>query len=72
MKDDNLKRLRHNRVWLTGEACDLDAFRASVERSTDRADYPFATDITSNVPVYDGLEVRSVDRLARNPQGNHG
>ncbi len=59
MKDDNLKRLRHNRVWLTEEACDLDAFRRSVERSADRADYPFASDVMSNVPVYDGLEVRS-------------
>ena len=60
MKDDNAKRLRHNRVWLTEEACDLDAFRRSVERSVDRADYPFASDIVSNVPVYDGLEVRSI------------
>jgi len=59
MKDDNAKRLRHNRVWLTEEACDLDAFRAIVERTVDRADYPFAGDIVSNVPVYDGLEVRS-------------
>ena len=59
MKDDNAKRLRHNRVWLTEEACDLDAFRRSVERSADRADYPFASDIVSNVPVYDGLEARS-------------
>ncbi len=59
MKDDNLKRLRHNRVWLTDEACDLDSFGRSVERSADRADYPFAVDIISNVPVYDGLEVRS-------------
>ncbi len=59
MKDDNLKRLRHNRVWLTQESCDLDAFRRSVERSADRADYPFARDVVSNVPVYDGLEARS-------------
>jgi ectoine hydroxylase-related dioxygenase (phytanoyl-CoA dioxygenase family) len=59
MKDDNLKRLRHNRFWLTEEACDLAAFRRGVERSADRADYPFATEITSNVLVYDGLEVRS-------------
>ena len=58
MKDDNAKRLKSNRVWLTDEACDLDAFRAVVERSVNRADYPFARDVVSNVPVYDGLEVR--------------
>ena len=34
--------------------------QGSVERSADRADYPFASDIVSNVPVYDGLEVRSI------------
>jgi ectoine hydroxylase-related dioxygenase (phytanoyl-CoA dioxygenase family) len=59
MKDDNAKRLRSNRVWLTEEACDLDAFRAIVERNVNRADYPFASDVISNVLVYDGLETRS-------------
>jgi ectoine hydroxylase-related dioxygenase (phytanoyl-CoA dioxygenase family) len=58
MKDDNARRLRANRVWLTADSCDLDAFRRIVERTADRADYPFASDVTSNVPVYDGLEVR--------------
>ena len=29
-----------------------------VERSVNRADYPFASDVASNVPVYDGLEAR--------------
>src|SRR5271166_2310869 len=65
MKDDNLKRLRHNRVWLTDEACDLDSFGRSVERSADRADYPFAVDVASNVLIYDGLEVRSATRRPR-------
>ena len=59
MKDDNVKRLRSNSVWLTADSCDLDAFRRIVERSANRADYPFASDIISNVPVYDGLEARS-------------
>jgi ectoine hydroxylase-related dioxygenase (phytanoyl-CoA dioxygenase family) len=68
MKDDNVKRLRHNSVWLTEEACDLDAFRRSVERSADRAEYPFATDIMSNVPVYDGVEVRGVAASAETRQ----
>ena len=33
MKDDDAKRLRANRVWLTADSCDLDAFRQNVERS---------------------------------------
>jgi len=59
MKDDNFKRLRSNGVWLTADSCDLDEFRRIVERSANPADYPFASDIVSNVPVYDGLEARS-------------
>ena len=59
MKDDNAKRLRANRVWLTAKSCDLEAFRRVVERSVNRADYPFAHEIVSNVLVYDGLEARS-------------
>jgi ectoine hydroxylase-related dioxygenase (phytanoyl-CoA dioxygenase family) len=59
MKDDSAKQLRESRVWLREDASDLDAFRAIVERSVNRADYPFASDAVSNVLVYDGLEVRS-------------
>jgi ectoine hydroxylase-related dioxygenase (phytanoyl-CoA dioxygenase family) len=59
MKDDNVKRLRSNRVWLTEASCDLDTFRRIVERPVNRADYPFASDVVSNVLVYDGLEARS-------------
>ena len=59
MKDDNAQRLRSSRVWLSEESCDLDAFRRIVERSVNRADYPFASDVISNVLVYDGLEARS-------------
>ena len=59
MKDDNVKRMRSNRVWLSEASCDLDAFRPIVERSVKRADYPFARDVVSNVLVYDGLESRA-------------
>jgi ectoine hydroxylase-related dioxygenase (phytanoyl-CoA dioxygenase family) len=59
MKDDNARRLRANRVWLTADSCDLDAFRQIVERSVNRADYPFASDVVSNVLIYDGLETRA-------------
>jgi ectoine hydroxylase-related dioxygenase (phytanoyl-CoA dioxygenase family) len=59
MKDDNARRLRANRVWLTEDGCDLEAFRAVVERRVNPADYPFAAEVVSNVPVYDGLKARS-------------
>jgi ectoine hydroxylase-related dioxygenase (phytanoyl-CoA dioxygenase family) len=59
MKDDNAKRLRANRVWLSEASCDIEAFRRIVERSVDPADYPFASDVKSNVLIYDGLEARS-------------
>src|SRR5271170_1532293 len=58
MKDDNAKRLRANRVWLTADSCDLEEFKGQVERPLNRADYPFASDVVSNVLVYDGLEAR--------------
>jgi ectoine hydroxylase-related dioxygenase (phytanoyl-CoA dioxygenase family) len=58
MKDDNVKRMRSNRVWLAAGSCELDEFKGLVERSANRADYPFASDIVSNVPIYDGPEAR--------------
>ncbi len=59
MKDDNAVRMRSNRVWLSEGSCDLDAFRRIVERSVSPADYPFASEVISNVLVYDGLKARS-------------
>ena len=59
MKDDNVKQMRSHRVWLTADSCELDEFKGLVERSVNRADYPFASDVVSNVPIYDGLEARS-------------
>ena len=58
MKDDNARRLRSNRVWLTEDACDLEAFKPFVERTANRADYPYAADLASNVPLYDAEAVR--------------
>ncbi len=59
MKDNNARRLRADRIFLAEDACDLDAFRGLVERTVDPADYPFASDVVSNVPIYDGDAVRS-------------
>ena len=36
MKDDNARRLRANRVWLSEDGGDLEGFRALVERKVDR------------------------------------
>jgi ectoine hydroxylase-related dioxygenase (phytanoyl-CoA dioxygenase family) len=58
MKTDNIGKVRSNRVWLTADECHLEDFAALVERTTSRADYPFASEVASNVLVYDGAAVR--------------
>lgn len=47
------------RTWLSEQDCDLDAFRALVERTTDPADYPHAARVERNVPVYDSERLRA-------------
>ncbi|NGO07375.1 phytanoyl-CoA dioxygenase [Streptomyces sp. HC44] len=47
----------HSRAWLSEQDCDLDAFRALVEQGTDPTDYPQASAIQRNVPVYDAEQV---------------
>src|SRR5690348_15584658 len=39
-------------VWIGETDCSLDDFRAAVDRTTDASDYPHATAIRGNVPVY--------------------
>src|SRR4051794_29147276 len=58
MKTDNIAKLRSDRVWLSKEHCDIEDFRAVVERTTDPADYPFAARVDKNVLIYDGASVR--------------
>ena len=58
MKADNLALMRSARVWLTKGQCDIEEFRAIVERTTDAKDYPFAAGVERNVLVYDGDAVR--------------
>ncbi|MEU1404109.1 phytanoyl-CoA dioxygenase family protein [Streptomyces sp. NPDC005728] len=43
----------HGPLWLSEQDCDLDAFRALVERGTGLADYPHASSVERNVLVYD-------------------
>ncbi|MDH6289854.1 phytanoyl-CoA dioxygenase family protein [Rhodococcus sp. NM-2] len=40
------------REWIRDSDCDLDAFRVSVDRSTNLADYPFAHSVEQNVLLY--------------------
>ncbi|MEU5365459.1 phytanoyl-CoA dioxygenase family protein [Streptomyces sp. NPDC005925] len=54
----------HPRVRLSARDCDLAAFRALTERSTDLAGFPHATSIERNVLVYDRDRVLAADRPA--------
>jgi len=48
----------HRRAWLSEQDCDLDSFRALVERPADPADYPHAAAVERNVLLYDAERVR--------------
>ncbi|MEU3985220.1 phytanoyl-CoA dioxygenase family protein [Streptomyces sp. NPDC026672] len=55
----------HDRAWLSERDCDLDAFRALVERTTDLADHPYAASVERNVLIYDSERLRAAgDRRA--------
>ena len=58
MKADNLTKLRSDKVWLTKDQCDIEDFAALVSRTTEPADYPLASKIEKNIPIYDGDTVR--------------
>ncbi|MDQ1617460.1 MAG: hypothetical protein QOE19_29 [Actinomycetota bacterium] len=53
-------------VWLSAHESRLADFRATVEETTDPSDYPHATAVTGNVPVYDSEQLR---RRARTDAG---
>lgn len=59
MKADNPVTIRSERVWLTKQQCDIEEFRAIVERKVDPKDYPLAAAVDKNVLIYDGDAVRS-------------
>jgi hypothetical protein len=50
MKHDNIRRLRANGVFLAKDVCDLEAFRAIVERTGPA----FASSLASNILIYEG------------------
>lgn len=60
MNSENLIAQRSSRVWLTPESCNLEDFKKLIDRKTDAFDYPFATGIEKNVPVYDGPAILKI------------
>ncbi|AXG81705.1 phytanoyl-CoA dioxygenase family protein [Streptomyces paludis] len=54
------------RAWLSEQDCDLDTFRALVERTTDLADHPHAVSVERGVPIYDSDTLRAA---AATPEG---
>ena len=55
-----------DRVWLTPDDCDLDDFRALVERTADPAGHPLADGVRRGVPVYgDRLRERAATSEGR-------
>ncbi|MFF8032220.1 MULTISPECIES: phytanoyl-CoA dioxygenase family protein [unclassified Streptomyces] len=49
-------------AWLTERDCDLDAFRALVEQSTEAGAYPHASAVERNVLLYDADRLALADR----------
>ncbi|WP_268221413.1 phytanoyl-CoA dioxygenase family protein [Streptomyces sp. EMB24] len=49
-------------AWLSERDCDLDAFRALVEQSTDASSYPLASAVERNVLLYDAERLALADR----------
>ncbi|MFG2120114.1 phytanoyl-CoA dioxygenase family protein [Streptomyces sp. NPDC048710] len=51
-----------SRAWLSEQDCDLDSFRALLARTTDLAEYPYASSVESGVLVYDSERLRAGNR----------
>jgi ectoine hydroxylase-related dioxygenase (phytanoyl-CoA dioxygenase family) len=51
----------HHRAWLSEQDCDLDSFRALVERTADPADYPHAAAVERNILLYDTERVHDAE-----------
>ncbi|MFI2207308.1 phytanoyl-CoA dioxygenase family protein [Streptomyces sp. NPDC020192] len=48
-------------AWLSEQDCDLDAFRALIDRTTRLADYPHASSVRDDVLLYDAERLRRAD-----------
>jgi len=51
-------------AWIEDADCGLDAFVASLQRTTDLADYPHAHDVRGGVLIYSAAGVTGADRRA--------
>jgi ectoine hydroxylase-related dioxygenase (phytanoyl-CoA dioxygenase family) len=58
MKTDNIAALRAGRTYLKADDCRVEDLALLTSRKVDRADYPFAADVQSNVLVYDCGAIR--------------
>ena len=67
MKTDNTAQMRTDQVWLTTNGCNIEEFAALVERTTNKADYPFAVEIAANALVYDRADVLKAAASAGTP-----
>ena len=54
--------LLHPGAWIQDADCGLDGFVASLQRTTDLADYPHAHDVRSGVLVYSADALAIADR----------
>ncbi len=66
MNTDNLIALRSKRVWMTPDSCNLEDFKKLIDRKSEAADYPFASSIEKNVPIYDSA---AISKIAVNHEG---
>lgn len=41
-------------VWLDNDSCNLETFKQHIDQQTLLEDYPYAAEIASNIPIYDG------------------
>ncbi len=64
MNRPGIKERRRDRVWIDRQSGDFDTFCKLVSQTTRKKDWPFASAIKMNIPVYDG---QLVDRLASIP-----
>ena len=46
--------LNSQTVWLNEDSCDLEAFKHQIDQETRLEDCPYAAEIVSNIPIYDG------------------
>lgn len=58
MDTKNQRHQRHRSVWLDDTAGDFEVFQSLVGRATHLAEWPFAADVQSKIPIYEGDLVR--------------